>query len=162
VNIKTLDELLDLKGYQQRLMAIDLGDKTIGVSMSDQSWVIANPVTVVQRTSFRADIQTIVKYIEDYRVCAVIVGLPRNMNGTHGPQAEKMRAFAVEIMENTATPVALWDERLSTMAVSRTMLAADLSRARRAQVVDKLAATFILQGVLDYLSLLERRREAMS
>ena len=161
MNIKTIDEMLELKYYQKRLMAVDLGEKTIGVSMSDQTWTIANPVTVIQRTSYRADIQTIVKYIEDYRVAGIIVGLPRNMNGTYGPQAEKMRAFASEIMENCAIPVALWDERMSTMAVNRTMLTADMSRARRAKVVDKLAATYILQGALDYLNLLERRREAV-
>ena len=153
-----IDDLLDVKSLGQRIMGMDLGDKTIGISMSDVSWIIANPITVIQRTSYHADIQAIVKYIEDYQVCAIVMGLPRNMNGSYGPQADKMNAFALQLREKTSAFVVLWDERLSTVAVTRTLLSADMSRARRAKVVDKLAAAFILQGALDYLSHLERRK----
>lgn len=149
-----LYDVKDLAEYRERgrrLMGIDLGEKTIGVAISDTTWRIANPVMVIRRTNKNADVAAILNLVSQYHVVGIVIGLPVNMNGSYGPQAEKMREFARALSDLSDALVALWDERLSTMAVNRTLLSADISRKRRAEVVDKLAATYILQGVLDYL-----------
>jgi putative Holliday junction resolvase len=136
-------------------MGIDLGEKTIGVAISDSTWRIATPVMVIRRTNRNADIASILNLANQYHALGIIVGMPINMNGTMGPQAEKMREFARSISELSQLIVALWDERLSTSAVNRTLLSADMSRKKRGEVVDKLAATYILQGALDRLRTIE-------
>jgi putative Holliday junction resolvase len=149
-----LYDVNDLATYRERgrrLIGIDLGEKTIGVAISDATWRIATPLMVLQRTNRNADIASVLSLANQYHAVGIIVGLPINMNGSYGPQAEKMREFARHVSELSQLLVALWDERLSTAAVNRTLLDADMSRKRRGEVVDKLAATYILQGALDRL-----------
>jgi len=135
----------------RRIMGIDLGEKTIGIAISDDTWRIATPVMVIRRTNRNADIASVLNLANQYHALGIVVGLPKNMNGSIGPQGEKMREFARSLSELSQILIALWDERLSTAAVNRTLLEADMSRKRRGEVVDKLAATFILQGALDHL-----------
>jgi putative Holliday junction resolvase len=139
------------RGCGQRIMGLDLGEKTIGVAISDPTWQIATPIMVIRHTNRKADMTAILTLASQYHVFGIVVGLPMNMNGSFGPQAEKMREFALSLSELSETTVMLWDERLSTAAVNRTLLSADMSRKRRGEVVDKLAAAYILQGVLDRL-----------
>jgi putative Holliday junction resolvase len=153
--------LYDIKDFAnhrergRRIMGIDLGEKTIGVAISDATWRIATPVMVIRRTNRNADISSILSLAAQYHALGIVVGLPVNMNGSHGPQADKMREFARSLSELSQVLVALWDERLSTAAVNRTLISADMSRKRRGEVVDKLAATYILQGALDRLRTIE-------
>lgn len=153
-----LYDITDLANYRERgrrVMGIDLGEKTIGVAISDTTWRIATPVIVIRRTNRNSDIASILNIASQYHAVGIVVGLPVNMNGSYGPQAEKMREFARSLSELSEVLVTLWDERLSTAAVNRTLLDADMSRKRRGEVVDKLAATYILQGALDRLRSLE-------
>jgi putative Holliday junction resolvase len=153
-----LYDIKDFANYRERgrrIMGIDLGEKTIGIAISDATWRIATPVMVIRRTDRNADIASIVNLANQYHALGIVVGLPINMNGTMGPQAEKMREFARSLSELSQIMIALWDERLSTSAVNRTLLSADMSRKRRGEVVDKLAATYILQGALDRLRTIE-------
>jgi putative holliday junction resolvase len=149
--LMNLNELPSLKSGKNRLLGIDLGDKTIGLSLSDLTWLIATPLETIRRAKLENDFLQLIKIIQLHHVAAVIIGLPINMNGTEGPQAQKVRHFIQQLQERLEIPVLLWDERLSTTAVTRTLLEADMSRKRRSQVVDKMAASFILQGVLDAL-----------
>jgi putative Holliday junction resolvase len=149
-----LYEIKDLKSHQgkkSRLMALDVGDKTLGIALSDTTWQIATPLTTLARTNKKADITALLELMGKHQVIGVVIGLPVNMNGTCGPQAAKIQEFAKDLMNRTDIIVSFWDERLSTVAVNRTLLEADMSRKRRGQVIDKLAATFILQGALDRL-----------
>ncbi|MCD7061159.1 Holliday junction resolvase RuvX [Pelagibacterium xiamenense] len=134
-----------------KLMGLDLGTKTIGVAISDAMRYSASPVETIKRTKFTADADRLLALIAQNNVTGIVIGLPLNMDGTEGPRAQSARAFARNFAQKTALPIAFWDERLSTMAVTRTMLEADLSRARQAEVVDKLAASYILQGALERL-----------
>lgn len=150
----SLYEIQDLTPYhntRQRIMALDLGEKTMGVALSDITWCIASPLQLIRRTNKSNDIASLVKLATEHQVISIVVGLPINMNGTLGPQAEKMKEFAEKLSESCKILIVLWDERLSTVAVSRTLLNADMTRKKRAEVVDKLAATYILQGALDRL-----------
>lgn len=145
----TLDELKELKSQKKRLLGLDLGEKTIGLAMSDATWFISSPLEVIRRTALENDLKALQKIISDFSIGAFVIGLPINMNGSEGPQAQKARKFIDDLNQVIDIPVCFWDERLSTVAVTRTLLEADLSRKKRSQVVDKMAATFILQGVLD-------------
>lgn len=140
----------------ERLIGLDLGTKTIGIAVSDATRTVATARETITRTKFSKDAGRLLAIIEESGVAAIILGLPINMDGTEGPRAQATRAFARNLATLSPLPVVLWDERLSTAAVTRTLLEADSSRARRAQVVDKLAAAYILQGALDRLSMLER------
>lgn len=142
---------LSVLGTSGKLMGLDLGTKTIGVAISDSLRMSANPVETIRRSKFTADAERLLALIAQNNVSGIVVGLPLNMDGTEGPRAQSARAFARNFKQKTDLPIAFWDERLSTMAVTRTMLEADLSRARRAELVDKLAASYILQGALDRL-----------
>jgi putative Holliday junction resolvase len=153
--IYDIQDFVNYKERGRRIMGIDLGEKTIGVAISDATWTIASPVLVVRRTERSADIAAVISLASQYHALGIVVGLPINMNGTQGPQADKMREFARSLSDLSDVLVALWDERLSTAAVNRTLLDADMSRKRRGEVVDKLAATYILQGVLDRLKTIE-------
>ncbi|MDF3033077.1 MAG: Holliday junction resolvase [Alphaproteobacteria bacterium] len=153
-----LYDIKDFAGYRgrgRRIMGVDLGEKTIGIAISDPTWQIATPVTVLRRTNRNADMASLLNLVDQYQAFGIVVGLPINMNGSLGPQAGKMREFAQSLSELSETFVILWDERLSTMAVNRTLLDADMSRKRRGEVVDKLAAAYILQGALDRLRAIE-------
>lgn len=134
-----------------KLMGLDLGTKTIGVAISDSLRMTANPLETIKRTKFTADAARLLVLIEQHNTTGIVVGLPLNMDGSEGPRAQSTRAFVRNLKQKTDLPIVFWDERLSTMAVTRTMLEADLSRARQAEVVDKLAASYILQGALERL-----------
>ena len=134
-----------------RLLGVDVGEKTLGLALSDATLAIASPLQTLRRTKFSSDIEILKALIAKHGVGAVIVGLPINMDGSEGPRCQSVRAFAANLLARIDLPLAFWDERLSTVAVTRTMLEADLSRARRAKLVDKMAAAFILQGLLDHL-----------
>lgn len=133
-----------------RLIALDVGEKTIGIAVSDGSRMVASPDLTLMRKKWSEDAAAIEAMIENQDVVGMVIGYPVNMDGTLGPRAQSMRGFARMFQERLQLPILLWDERMSTMAVNRMMIdEADLSRARRAEVVDKLAASYILQGVLD-------------
>ena len=135
----------------QRLLGLDVGAKTIGMALSDPTLTIARPLDTIRRRKFSADVLILKEVVQTHEVGGIVIGLPRNMDGSEGPRCQSIRQFQRNIAEHIALPMAFWDERLSTVAVTRTLLEADTSRARRAEVVDKLAASYILQGVLDRL-----------
>lgn len=132
-----------------RLLGLDLGEKTIGLALSDTLLTIATPMETLKRGKFTADAAKLEEIIADHGVGGLVVGLPLNMDGSEGPSAQSARAFARNFAARSPLPVALCDERLSTAAVTRTLLEADASRQRRAVLVDKMAAAYILQGALD-------------
>ncbi len=131
------------------LMGLDLGDKTIGVAISDPRWSVASPHETVRRRKFGLDAARLLKIIAARDIGGVILGLPRNMDGSEGPRCQSTRAFARNFSRLTDLPIGYWDERLSTVAAERALLEADTSRKRRAEVIDNIAASYILQGVLD-------------
>jgi putative Holliday junction resolvase len=133
------------------LIGLDLGTKTIGVAASDPDRRLATGVETITRTNFTADARRLIALADERNAVAFVLGLPINMDGSEGPRAQSTRAFARNLARLTERPIALWDERLSTAAVERELIAADMSRARRAAVIDQHAATFILQGALDRL-----------
>ena len=132
-----------------RVMALDMGEKTIGVAVSDSTMLIAQGVEIIKRKSLEKDLARLKELLQEYEVEEVVVGLPLNMNGSEGPEAQKARNFGEKIKARLKVPVIFWDERLTTMAAERTLLDADLSRAKRKKVIDKMAAVFILQNYLD-------------
>lgn len=134
------------------LMGLDLGTKTIGVSVSDSRLSVATPLQTVKRKKFGADADALQTLIDSRQIAGLVLGLPRNMDGTEGPRAQSTRAFARNFIARHPIPVMLWDERLSTVAAERALLEADTSRRRRAEVIDHVAAAVILQGFLDRLS----------
>ncbi len=136
----------------QRLMGLDVGTKTVGLALSDPSLTIATPLETLERGKFARDAERLRALIEAEGVGGLVIGLPLNMDGSEGPRVQSVRQFARNLREKIDIPVAFWDERLSTAAVTRTLLEADASRRRRRQVVDKMAAAYILQGALDSLS----------
>jgi len=133
------------------LIGLDLGSKTIGVAVSDPDRRVAAPVETIARQRFRLDAGRILHLAAERRAIGVVLGLPINMDGSEGARAQSTRAFARNLAQLTELPIALWDERLSTAAVERALIAADASRARRKAVIDQHAATYILQGALDRL-----------
>ena len=134
-----------------KLLGLDLGTKTIGVAISDALRYSATPLETIKRQKFTQDAERIVQLIAENSVAGIVIGLPLNMDGSEGPRAQSTRAFARNLTQKTAVPIAFWDERLSTSAVTRTLIEADVRRDRRAEVVDKLAASYILQGALERL-----------
>lgn len=134
-----------------RLLGFDLGEKTIGLALSDTSRSVATPMETLPRGKFSNDAVKIEKIITEHGVGGLIVGLPLNMDGTDGPSAQSARAFARNFAARSTLPIVMQDERLSTAAVTRALIDADASRKRRSEVVDKMAAAYILQGVLDRL-----------
>ncbi|MGJ4855611.1 Holliday junction resolvase RuvX [Labrys sp. La1] len=134
-----------------RLFGLDLGTKTIGLALSDVMLTIASPLETIRRTKFTADAEQLLALAARHDVGGLVLGYPLNMDGSKGPRAQASESFARNLQRLSDLPVALWDERLSTVAVTRTLLEADASRRRRAEVVDKMAASFILQGALDRL-----------
>ncbi len=134
-----------------RLMGLDLGTKTIGIAIGDRTRTIASPVETIARTKFTADATRLLDLAAKNDVGLLVVGLPVNMDGSEGPRAQSARAFVRSLARLSPLPAVFWDERLSTAAVERMMIEADASRARRAAVVDKLAAAWILQAALDSL-----------
>jgi putative Holliday junction resolvase len=145
-----LGEVLPREG---RIMGLDVGTKTIGVAISDVLRGIASPLETIRRTKFQADAARLLQLAGEHGVAAIVIGFPLNMDGSEGPRAQSTRAFARNLRALTDLPIAFWDERLSTAAAERSMLEADMSRARRAAAIDRVAASFILQGALDRLNL---------
>lgn len=131
------------------VMGLDLGTKTIGVALSDRLWSVASPHETVQRRKFTLDAARLLEVAAAREVGGLILGLPRNMDGSEGPRCQSTRAFARNLSALTDLPIGFWDERLSTVAAERALLEADASRKRRAEVIDSVAASYILQGVLD-------------
>jgi len=134
------------------LIGLDLGAKTIGVAVSDPDRRLATGVTTIARKTFTADARTLLALTAERAATGFVLGLPVNMDGSEGPRAQSTRAFARNLARLTELPIALWDERLSTAAVERDLIAADVSRKKRAAVIDQHAAAFILQGALDRLA----------
>ena len=146
-----LAEIAPLLPARGALLGLDLGTKTIGVAVSDPDRKLATGVETVRRKNFSADAARLISLVKERKAVGIVLGLPVNMNGSEGPRAQSTRAFARNFAERSGLPVGLWDERLSTAAVERDLLAADASRAKRAAVIDQHAAAFILQGALDRL-----------
>jgi len=136
---------------RSRLLGLDLGEKTIGLALSDTMLTVATPLETLKRGKFSVDAAVIESLINKHGVGGLVIGLPLNMDGTDGPSAQSARAFGRNFAARSALPIVYWDERLSTAAVTRTLLDADASRKRRGEVVDKMAAAYILQGALDRL-----------
>ena len=132
-----------------RLFGLDLGTKTIGLALSDVTRMVASPLETIRRKKFTIDVARLLDLAEHHATSGFVLGLPTNLDGTEGPRAQSTRAFARNLNSRTPRPILLWDERLTTAAAERTLLEADASRRRRAEVIDKMAATLILQGALD-------------
>src|SRR5690606_5308708 len=154
VRVEDLKTVLPARGA---LMALDLGTKTIGLAVSDDGRRVATPLKTLARKKFGIDAQQVLALALECRTPAFVLGLPINMDGSEGPRAQASRAFARNLASLTDVPIALWDERLSTAAVERELIAQDVSRARRAEVIDAHAAAFILQGALDRLRAMSGR-----
>jgi putative Holliday junction resolvase len=159
---KELTALMDGLAPRARLMGVDLGTKTIGLALSDVEKRIATPLETLRRVKFTPDAARIKALAEQHDVGALVIGLPLNMDGSEGPRSQSTRSFARLLGPIVGRPILFWDERLSTVAVTRTLLEADASRAKRADAVDKMAAAYILQGALDRYAriLADRQRVA--
>jgi len=151
--IVTLSELRDAVPRGGRLMGLDLGSKTIGLALSDARFSVASPLLTLARRKFTADALELRRLIDEHGVGGLVLGLPINMDGTEGPRCQSTRQFATNLLEKFDIPIAFHDERLSTAAVERVLIGeADMTRKRRGEVVDKLAAAWILQGALDIMA----------
>lgn len=149
--LATAEEFAAVLPRSGALAGLDLGTKTIGVAVSDGLRHIASPLRVIRRTKFTEDAAALLALTEERGIVGLVLGLPRNMDGSEGPRAQSTRAFARNLERLTPLPIGFWDERLSTVAAERILLEADTSRARRATVIDQVAAGLILQGFLDRL-----------
>jgi putative holliday junction resolvase len=149
-----LATLITSAAVGRRLLGLDVGTKTIGLAVSDPSWCIASPLTTIIRTKWPQDLAALAKIITERDIGGLVLGLPRNMDGSEGPRAQSVRALANNLLARPDSiganvPLLFWDERLSTAAVERFLIADDMTRKRRDEVIDKLAAAYILQGALD-------------
>ena len=151
-NVIGVEELAARLHRHDRLLALDLGTKTIGLAVSDVERRLASPLVTIRRSRFREDATAVLTQAASQRATALVIGLPLNMDGSEGPRVQSTRAFVRNMAALSALPFVFWDERLSTAAVTRTLIEQDLSRAKRAEVVDRVAAAYILQGVLDRLA----------
>jgi putative Holliday junction resolvase len=154
LTVATIEQLPALLAGGRTLAGLDLGDKTIGVAVSDRGLSFAHPRPVIMRKKFTIDAAALIGLLTKENVAAVVIGLPINMDGSEGPRAQKSRAFVRNIAPLTELPFAYWDERLSTVAAERALLEMDVSRRKRDERIDSAAAAFILQGVLDRLQTL--------
>lgn len=144
-----LPELAAALPPKARLIGVDVGTKTLGLALSDVERRLASPLTTIKRTKFTTDASLLIAEIRKYEVAALVIGLPLALDGTDTPRAQAARAFSRNFVALEPIPVTLWDERFSTAAVERDLIALDVTRARRAEVIDKMAAAYILQGALD-------------
>jgi len=156
VGVVAIEELDGSLAPGTRLLGLDLGAKTIGLALADGTLIVASPHATIRRTKFTADAEELRRLIEQHGIGGLVIGLPVNMDGSEGPSCQSVRQFAANLLERFDIPIAFWDERLSTAAVTRALIEADVSRKRRAEVVDKMAAAYILQGALDRLAVLRR------
>ncbi len=137
---------------QARLIGLDLGTKTIGLAVSDSAYAVASPLQTIRRTKFTADAKQLLEIITEKNVGGIVLGLPRNMDGTEGPRAQSTRAFAQNMIGKTNLPIAFWDERLTSAEAERILIdQADMTRKRRGEVIDKMAAAIILQNFMDFI-----------
>lgn len=146
---ESIEEFAAALPAQRALAGLDLGDKTIGVAVSDRMRSVATPLETIRRDKFTTDAAHLLAILTAREIGGIVLGLPRNMDGSEGPRCQKTRAFARNLSRLTDLPISYWDERLSTVAAERALLEADTSRKRRAEVIDHVAASYILQGVLD-------------
>lgn len=151
MSIRNISELKSLIKRGDRLLGLDVGEKTIGLAIADATLSIATPLETIRRVKFTKDAEELFKVIDGRQVGALVIGLPLNMDGSEGPRCQSVRQLAANLLKKRDLEIAFWDERLSTMAVTRTLLEADASRKRRGEVVDKMAAGYILQGALDMI-----------
>jgi len=152
-----IEDLPPHLGRDARLLGLDVGTKTIGMALSDVTRSVATPFDTIRRTKFTVDAKTIREVVEKNQVGALVIGFPLNLEGSEGPRAQSTRAFARNLAAHVMVPMVFWDERLSTAAVERHLIEADVSRKRRAELVDRMAAAYILQGALDRLRRLDLR-----
>ena len=145
-------ELREAVPAGKRLMGLDVGTKTIGLALSDTRHIIATPFETIRRRRFREDMAQLFARLDKHEVGGLVIGLPLTLAGADGPRTQSVRQFARNLVALRDLPAAFWDERLSTAAVTREMIAADLTRKRRGEIVDRVAAAYILQGCLDYLA----------
>ena len=148
---ETVEEFAQALPARRALIGLDLGTKTIGVAVSDSLLSAATPLETVKRTKYTADAARLEAIIAEREICGIVLGLPFNMDGSEGPRCQSTRAFARNLARQSELPITYWDERLSTVAAERALLEADTSRKRRSEVIDHVAASYILQGVLDRL-----------
>ncbi|WP_376873997.1 Holliday junction resolvase RuvX [Albirhodobacter sp. R86504] len=153
---ETMDDFAPLMPAFGAIAGLDLGTKTIGVSVSDSMRSVATPLSTIRREKFTLDVAQLLKITTAREIKGLVLGLPRNMDGSEGPRCQSTRAFARNLEKLTPLPITFWDERLSTVAAERAMLEADMSRKRRAEVIDHVAAGYILQGALDRLAHIKR------
>jgi putative Holliday junction resolvase len=146
-----IEDLAAMLAPEARLLGLDVGTKTIGLALSDVTRSIATPYETIRRTKFTSDAEILVDIVDKMEVGGLIIGLPINLDGSEGPRAQSTRAFARNLAKHIDLPMTFWDERLSTAAVERHLIEAGASRKRRAEVVDRMAAAYILQGALDRL-----------
>jgi putative Holliday junction resolvase len=151
-----IQEFSDNLPIGKAIIGLDLGTKTIGVSVSDGLLSVATPLETVKRTKYTADAARLEQIIATRGIAGIVLGLPFNMDGSEGPRCQSTRAFARNFARQSAVPIAYWDERLSTVAAERALLEADTSRKRRGEVIDHVAAAYILQGALDRIGFIRR------
>ncbi|WP_434733889.1 Holliday junction resolvase RuvX [Rhizobium sp. YTUHZ044] len=156
MTVLTIEEMAEILAPGQAIAGLDLGTKTIGISMSDLGRRFATPRPVIRRVKFTIDAQALLDFAMAEKVAGFIIGMPMNMDGSAGPRVQATRAFVRNMEQKTVLPFVYWDERLSTVAAERTLIEMDVSRAKRAERIDSAAASFILQGALDRLSSLAR------
>jgi putative pre-16S rRNA nuclease len=157
-SIVAIEDLPKLLQREARLLGLDVGTKTVGMALSDVTRSIATPYDTIRRTKFTEDAKLIANAIDANMVGALVIGLPINLDGSEGRRAQSTRAFARNLANHVDLPMVFWDERLSTAAVERHLIEADASRKRRAEVIDRMAAAYILQGALDRLKRLAEQR----
>lgn len=153
---ESVEDFAQVLPEHRALIGLDLGTKTIGVAVSDSLLSSATPLETVKRTKYTADAARLETIIAERNICGVVLGLPFNMDGSEGPRCQSTRAFARNFARQCPLPITYWDERLSTVAAERALLEADTSRKRRSEVIDHVAASYILQGVLDRLHHMRR------
>jgi putative Holliday junction resolvase len=151
-----IEDFANLIGAHASLMGLDFGTKTIGVAISDRLQTVGTPRETIKRKKFGIDADAIERLVVNNEIAGIVLGLPMNMDGSEGPRAQSTRAFARNLSARITLPIFFWDERLSTVAAERALLEADMSRKKRAEVIDNVAASYILQGVLDRLAHVRR------
>ncbi len=145
-------DLLQILKKGERVLGLDVGAKTIGLALSDTLLMVATPLRTIRRTRFKADAAEVLREVDAHDVGALAIGMPISLEGRESPRSQSVRQFARNLLEIRELPVVFWDERLSTAAVERTMIEADLTRRRRSEIIDRTAAAYILQGLLDRLA----------
>ncbi|MES2845297.1 MAG: Holliday junction resolvase RuvX [Pseudomonadota bacterium] len=154
--VDTVEDFVPLLPPGRAIVGLDFGEKTIGVAVSDLRRGVATPIEVIRRIKFTDDANRLLALCKDRAIAGIILGLPRNMDGSEGPRAQATRAFARNLLRLTDLPITFWDERLSTVAAERALIEADTSRKRRKEVIDQVAAGYILQGALDRMGHMAR------